>query len=317
MSSASITGYDNVDASPAAHGARDEEVFLYDSQVGALRCVSCNPAGERPSGVLDRPNSGEGLGLLVDRRKVWGELGHEHWVAGNIPGWTSESLTRALLQSRYLSNDGRLYFNSPDQLVPADGNGKNDAYEYEPSGVGSCESATGGCVALISSGSSSRESAFLEATPDGSNVFFVTEGNLLPQDTDTAFDIYDARTCTESSPCLTTPPPTPALCAETKTCRPASPGIEIPGAGGGSASFSGPGNPAALAPPHREVKGEQQSQPLTRKQKLARALKQCHRMRSKHKRKACEAHTRKRYGAHPGKGKATSRAKHDSKRGRG
>ena len=54
-------------------------------------------------------------------------------------------------------------------------------------------------------GSSDRESAFLEATPDGSNVFFLTEAHLLPQDTDTAFDIYDARECTALSPCLTPP----------------------------------------------------------------------------------------------------------------
>ncbi len=320
MSSAPITGYDNVDTSPAAHGARDEEVFLFDSQAGALRCVSCNPTGERPNGVLDHLEAGEGLGLLVDRRKIWGELSHEHWLAGNIPGWTAQTLQSALFQSRYLSNDGRLFFNSPDQLVPADGNAKNDAYEYEPSGVGNCESSTAGCVALISSGTSKKESAFLEATPDGGDVFFVTEGNLLSQDTDTAFDIYDARTCTESSPCLTTPAPAPAPCAESETCRPAAPRSEIPGAGGGSASFTGPGNQAASAPPHREVKGEQTSKPkpkpLTRKQRLAVALKQCHRMRSKHKRKACEAHARKLYASHLGKGK-TSGARYDSKRGRG
>jgi len=34
MSSAPITGYDNVDVSPAAHAARDEEVLLYASQSG-------------------------------------------------------------------------------------------------------------------------------------------------------------------------------------------------------------------------------------------------------------------------------------------
>ena len=68
MSAAPITGYDNVDASPAAKGARDEEVFLYDSATASLRCVSCNPSGARPAGVLDTEESGEGLGLLVDRR---------------------------------------------------------------------------------------------------------------------------------------------------------------------------------------------------------------------------------------------------------
>ncbi len=196
MSAAPITGYDNIDANPAAKGARAEEVYLYDSATASLRCVSCDPSGARPAGVLDTEKAGEGLGLLVDRRLVWGREGQEHWLAGNIPGWTAQTLTSALFQSRYLSDEGRLYFNSPDDLVPAASNGKEDVYEYEPSGVGSCQSPSGACVSLISGGSSDRESAFIEATPDGSSVFFITEARLLPQDTDTAFDIYDARECT-------------------------------------------------------------------------------------------------------------------------
>src|SRR5262249_25626909 len=159
---------------------------------------------------------GEGLGLLVDRRQIW--LGHR--LAGNIPGWTAQSLIDALFQSRYLSNNGRLYFNSPDDLVPAAENHKENVYEFEPSGVGRCESSSGGCVSLLSSGNSPRESAFIEATPDGSDVFFETVAQLLPQDTDTAYDIYDARTCRELSPCLSPPAPEAPSCAQAQTCRP-------------------------------------------------------------------------------------------------
>jgi sugar lactone lactonase YvrE len=298
MSAASPTGYDNVDVNPEAKGARDEEVYLYDSATASLACVSCNPTGERPSGVLDRNESGEGLGLLVDRRKVWAEVGHEHWLAGNIPGWTAQSLTSALFQSRYLSDEGRLYFNSPDQLVPAAGNHKENVYEYEPSGLGSCESHSGGCVALLSSGSSDKESAFIEATPSGNDAFFVTESKLLPQDTDTAFDIYDARVCTPGSPCLTPPPSAPAGCSEAGTCRPASPSQEAPGGPSGTATFSGPGNAAPPPPAKQQVKGAKTgTKPLTRAQKLTNALKACKRQHSKKKRKACEAHARKLYGS--------------------
>ncbi len=126
MSAASPTGYDNVDLAPAASGARDEEVYLYDSATEGLTCVSCNPSGERPSGVFDTEGAGEGLGLLVDRRLVWGAETHEHWLAGSIPGWTAQSLVTALFQSRYLSDEGRLFFNSPDELVPAAGNHKRE-----------------------------------------------------------------------------------------------------------------------------------------------------------------------------------------------
>jgi hypothetical protein len=292
MSAASLTGYDNFDANPAAVGARDEEVYLYDSAAapGAarLRCVSCNPGGARPNGVLDTRESGEGLGLLADRRGVWAG----RWLAGNIPGWTAQSLVSALYQSRYLSDEGRLYFNSPDSLVPAAKNAKEDVYEYEPSGVGSCVSATGGCVSLISGGSSDRESAFIEATPDGSNVFFVTEARLLPsQDTDTAFDIYDARECTAISPCLSPPEQAPAGCNEVDTCRPAEPGQEIPQAAPFTSGFSGPGTTVAPAPSGKlERKASKETKTLTLKQKLKRSLKSCkHKDRhSKHKRIRCE-----------------------------
>ncbi len=300
MSAAPITGYDNVDASPAAKGARDEEVFQYDSITASLRCVSCNPSGARPAGVLDTSESGEGLGLLVDRRKVWAESGKEHWLAGNIPGWTAQTLASALFQSRYLSDDGRLYFNSPDNLVPAAGNGKEDVYQYEPSGVGSCLSASGGCVSLISGGDSDHESAFIEATPDGSSVFFVTEAQLLPQDSDTAFDIYAARECTGGSPCLTPPAPAPPACADTDACRPAEPAQQIPGGAASTAVFSGPGNAIPhSAPANQQVLGKRTSEPvLTRVQKLASALKSCrkHYAHAKRKRSGCEQTARRRYG---------------------
>jgi sugar lactone lactonase YvrE len=309
MSNGSPTGYDSVDASPEAKGARDEEVYLYDSAAASLRCVSCNPTGARPAGVLDTVESGEGLGLLVDRRKIWAG----RWLAGNIPGWTAQSLTSALFQSRYLSDEGRLYFNSPDTLVPAAANGKENVFEYEPSGVGSCESASGACVALLSSGASDKESAFIEATPSGSDAFFVTESKLLPQDTDTAFDIYDARVCTGASPCLTPPLlPSPG-CATAGTCRPASPSQEAPGGPSGTATFSGQGNAAPPPPAKQQVKGAKTgTKPLTRAQKLTSALKACKKQHSKKKRKACEAHAKKLYGP-KSKAKKSGKAKKHAK----
>ncbi len=312
MSAVPITGYDNVDADPEAKGARDEEVFLYDSATASLRCVSCNPTGERPSGVLDQNESGEGLGLLADRRKIW--LGR--YLAANIPGWTAQSLVSALFQSRYLSDQGRLYFNSPDGLVPAATNHKENVYQYEPTGVGSCESPSGGCISLLTPGTSDKESAFIEATPDGSDVFFVSASQLLPQDTDTAFDIYDARTCTGASPCLTVPQPPPGGCTEAQTCRPAQPPQPIPSGAGGSAAFSGSGNAASLAGAKQQVKDvkantKAKAKPLTRAQKLAKARKACKKQHSAKKRKACEALARRQYGSKAkksGKGKAHATA---------
>ncbi|HTZ64055.1 MAG TPA: hypothetical protein VMB51_08120 [Solirubrobacteraceae bacterium] len=295
MSAAPLTGYDNVDQNS---GEPDEEVFLYDSATDGLSCVSCNPSGARPVGVLDTVESGEGLGLLVDRRKVWAAAGHEHWLAGNIPGWTAKRDVSAVLQSRYLSNEGRLFFNSPDDLVAQATNHKEDVYEYEPSGVGSCVSSSGACISLISSGSSSKESAFLEATPSGNDVFFLTAAQLLSQDTDTAFDIYDARVCTELSPCLTPPESAPPGCRDADGCRPAQP-AQPSTVAPATESASGSGNVATQrgATAKQQTQAAKKTRSLTLAQRLEQALAACrkHHPHSKQKRQACERQARKRF----------------------
>jgi DNA-binding beta-propeller fold protein YncE len=302
MSVASLTGYDNLDLNS---GKPDEEVYLYDSSAHSLRCVSCNPTGARPLGVFDTNEAGEGLGLVVDRRRVWSG----HWLAGSIPGWTAESLVNALFQPRYLSDSGRLFFDSSDALMPGivtrtrteQVNGREievgveNVYEYEPSGVGGCTSPTGGCVSVISSGASGNESAFLEATPTGNDVFFLTASHLLPQDPDTAFDVYDARVCSSVAPCLSAPSPPGASCSSIDTCREAAPAQQAPIGPAGTAAFSGPGN--SIAAPTVATLGTKTGRQakLSRAQRLTRALKACKRLKPTKRRARCAAHARKRY----------------------
>ena len=294
MSNSPLTGYNNVDKNPEAHGARDEEVFLFDAKAGHIVCPSCNPTGAQPSGFFDQTNSGEGINPVVDRPGIW----TGRWLAANVPGWTPRSAAAALYQSRYLSENGRLFFNSPANLVPAATNGRNDVYEYEPEGVGSCTSPTG-CVSLISSGSSHQESAFLDASVGGSDVFFLTAERLVPTlDTDNAFDVYDARICTGASPCITPSEVTPAKCTaepSEATCKEASATAPaLPPAP--ASSTSGPGNAGTHvvlsftesrppAPKHAE----------TNAQKLAKALKACKKDHKKKKRQQCERAARRRY----------------------
>jgi hypothetical protein len=175
MSQRSLTGYDTHDA---ASGQRDEEVYLYDSAAERLVCASCNRSGGRPSGSMYGDGIvGEGhAGLLGGGDRVWDP---ESWLAANIPGWTPYQIDDALYQSRYLSDSGRLFFNSGDALVPEDVDGTWDVYEYEPPGVGGCvstdatfDSKADGCVGLISSGSSADQSAFMDASESGDDVFF-------------------------------------------------------------------------------------------------------------------------------------------------
>ena len=46
---------------------------------------------------------------------------------------------------------------------------------------------------MISKGSSPEPSGFLDASANGEDVFFLTTSALSPRDTDTAYDVYDAR----------------------------------------------------------------------------------------------------------------------------
>jgi DNA-binding beta-propeller fold protein YncE len=291
MSNSPLTGYNNVDT--RAH-RRDEEVFLFDFVTNRVICASCNPTGAPPTGVFDggvSEESSDGTGRLVDRPGNWAF----HWLAGSVPGWTAVSLENALYQSRYLSDTGRLFFNAADPLVAADKNHVEDVYEYEPAGEGTCESATG-CVALISSGSehATRESDFLDASVSGNDVFFLTAEQLVPQDQDTAYDVYDAHVCTGSLPCFTPPPAPPAPCSS-EACRPpASSAPALPGVP--ASTLPGPGNAGT-----HEVLPEKVTKPPpkkeTRAQKLAKALKACKKIKSKKKHAACVKRAHRLYGS--------------------
>jgi DNA-binding beta-propeller fold protein YncE len=315
MSNRSLTGYNNEDVSSKAPGERiDEEVYLYDANSERLTCASCNPTGARPVGVFDvgsndAGGAGEGLGLVVDRPQIWGQEKRavDSWLAASLPGWTAVERIRALYQSRYLLDSGRLFFNSADALVPlahatktenVKGEeqqvGVENVYEFDPSGLGACHSE-GGCVGLISSGTSEHESAFLDASMSGNDVFFLTSAKLASQDVDSNFDVYDAHICEASSPCPP-PPPAPVPPCEGEACQGAySSASSSPAAA--TATFSGPGNVLGQV----QVLGSKEAakptpKPLTRAQKLAKALKACRKDKQKSKRVSCEKQARKKYG---------------------
>jgi hypothetical protein len=309
MSDRSLTPYDNTDA---VSGQPDEEVYLYNANTDKITCASCNPTGARPVGVFDTPQAT----LLVDRDGLWTSTlsspidpHSNHWLAGSIPGWNNLSNGNAVYQPRYLSDSGRLFFDSPDALVAGDTNGLEDAYEFEPAGVGSCVTGgagfserLGGCVGLVSSGTSSSESAFYDASENGDDVFFATTAKLVGEDYDKGYDVYDAHVCSEAVPCKEEVVRPPA-CDSGDSCKVApTPQPEIFGPAP-SATFSGQGNLTTL-PPSKPVV-------VTEAQKRANALSACRKKKGK-KRRTCEAQARKRYplkpvGRRSGKAKATGR----------
>jgi DNA-binding beta-propeller fold protein YncE len=307
MSQRSLTGYDNRDAHS---GKPDEEVYLYDAEAERLVCASCTPTGARPTGTeYSRAPSAPGA-LDFGEDGIWQQ---RQWLAASIPGWTLPQY-----QSRYLDNTGRLFFNTRDALVPQDVDGTWDVYEYEPPGVPAgpheCTTASpmysersGGCVSLISAGRSPEDSAFLDASETGGDVFFVTGEKLVPQDFDTSLDIYDAHECSASSPCVTAPASEPSPChveASEASCRPAqTPQLAIFGAPA-SATFNAPPSPQVGGVPAKPV-----PRGLAVSRKLAGALRACLKERNKRKRVACERRVGKRYGARSRARKSTGRGR--------
>jgi hypothetical protein len=232
----SLTGYDNLAANGVQCGKtltdsvplpqpRCSEVYLYDASAGSagkLSCVSCNPSGGAPIGAsslgIETPafNSSQG--------------------GGDKLNYTPHSVF----------DNGRLFFNSGDVLVPQDVNGQMDVYEYEPSGLGSC-AQTSGCVALISSGRSRDASFFRDASVSGDDAFFTTSGPLVAQDGDQLSDLYDARVGggIASQNAVSAPPCNGESC---KAPASGQPGEQTPG----SIGFSGVGNltPAGVPAGH-------------------------------------------------------------------
>ena len=195
MSQRSLTGYDNLDV---VSDEPVQEVFRYDAVDDRLVCVSCNPSGARPVGLPNREATGASA---IDPLELW----PDETLAATLPeatqiGGLASGIS--LYRPRAVQDNGRIFFNAADALVPADSNGNWDVYQYEDTGSGSCSAlsgdaalsrSAGGCVALMSSGSGVKESAFLDASIGGGDVFFLTSAALSVTDEDTVIDVYDAR----------------------------------------------------------------------------------------------------------------------------
>lgn len=132
------------------------EMYLYSAETRQLRCVSCRPGGE----------PGTAMAQVMVR-------------TNNSGAGTSWHETNAL------SDDGRYaFFSTAEALVPEDANGRSDAYRYD---------AAAGSAQLLSSGRSTADSWFMEASTDGRDAFFLTREPLVGWDADSAYDLYDAR----------------------------------------------------------------------------------------------------------------------------
>ncbi len=153
----SVFVFDTALSAPAGFNSGGyKQVYRYDAARNELICLSCSPAGVTPSG---------GASISYD----------------NTGGVNSDP--RPEKDSRVIAADGsRVFFDTPDPLVPQDTNGKRDVYEWEA-----------GRVYLISSGSGGEDAFYVDNSESGSDVFFNTGAGLAPGDTDGSYDAYDAR----------------------------------------------------------------------------------------------------------------------------
>ncbi len=201
-------------------GVGRNEIYRYDHVDGSVMCVSCGPGAPPPTGEAY-------TGEAKDSINTTGTL----------------ALTPEFIP---MSADGsEVFFDSSAALLPQvvnegetpEGEPLINVYEWEADGAGGCTQSLG-CTYLISQGNTQNSSYLIGASVEGNNVFFMTEAQLVPQDTDTANDIYDARVGggfpapTESAACLG------------DTCQSVPPALNDPTPA--SLSFSGPGNPVAV-----------------------------------------------------------------------
>jgi hypothetical protein len=134
------------------------QVFEYDAQAETLVRASVGQGGFNNDGNTDQYEAG---------------IAHPSYTGSLNPA----------AQPTSVSDDGMyVVFESHDALTPGAA-GRNNVYEYRH-----------GQVNLISDGQDRSPNTFLVGIDaSGTNLFFTTAGQLVPQDGDTQRDVYDAR----------------------------------------------------------------------------------------------------------------------------
>jgi hypothetical protein len=285
---------------PDAAETGPAQVYQYDAATGGLHRISVGRDGYNDNG-----NAGV-LGATESR--ITGAFTGDASIVPAEHGFNSNNgaVQRA---DPTMSHDGSyVFFQSPVALAPGALNDSPtvrgqfalNVYEYHD---GVVSLISDGKDASVAPGQTKFAVELFGTDATGANVFFSTNDSLVPQDTDTERDFYDAHICSAGEPCPA-PSEGSAPCQE-EACHGSSP-APASAAAPASASLSGAGNLTAPAPAPPAKKTPPKP---TRAQLLARALKVCHRDKQHKKRVACEHAARKRYGK-----KASKSAKRSPRR---
>lgn len=296
------------------------QVFRYDAVTGGLLRLSAGGGGFNDDGNRSSASvctlGAVGVVCSEDANVVRGKGASRRDPSMSDSGSrvffeSPVALTTHALDDVQIAGTTELLGNSENMPIYAE-----NVYEWESGGVGACPAdRVSGCVFLISDGrdvgltrgpgpgcSAGSAVCLLGSDASGDNVFLATTDALVASDTNTELDYYDAKVCEAASPCVEASASVAGCAGEECHGLPSgSPGVpSVP-----SASFNGSGNvtpPPAVKPVV-----------LTRAEKLGKALKACHAKANKHKRVACEAVARKRYGP-PHKAKKAAKAKRSASR---
>jgi hypothetical protein len=212
------------------------QVFEYDSQTETLVRVSQGQGG-------------------------FNENGHSARYRATIPiqGYERDPHIQRSTHLAVSADGSRVFFSSEDALTPQALEGVNNIYEYHDGRVGLI--SDGHDVALTT-GSPAVE--LIGTDGSGQDVFFTTTDQLVPQDTDTLADIYDARINGGF-----VPSPTLAQCAA-DSCQGPTSGLPLPPATAPAIGEAPPGPDVVgakqkpAAPKRKTVRGKKKSRHRTR-----------------------------------------------------
>lgn len=222
-------------------------VYVYSADTKTLYCASCASHETIPLG-------GFGSSLpMTNEENVY------------LPRWIT-------------TNGDRVFFMSTNGLVPQDTNEQEDVYEWVLPGADGCTESAG-CINLLSGGTSTDNSFFLDSSENGEDVFIASRAKFVGGDEDGLYDVYDVR--------LNAPlPPAAPVCSGTgcQGVPNATPIFATPS----SVTFEGVGNFGALA-----KQATVKPKPKPKKKKKTKHKKK-HKGKSKSKKSARKAGGRRR-----------------------
>lgn len=154
-----LTSFNNTEATPEdcistfESGEGCQEAYLYDTKTKELTCISCPPGGTGPA-------------------------------TGHVSFFEWNGVTNLNAPSNLTEDGSTVFFESTEDLLPQDGNGRRDVYRWKK----------GSGLALISTGQETTDSHIYGINPSGRDVAILTTEKLLPQDENGGTErIYDAR----------------------------------------------------------------------------------------------------------------------------